>query len=36
MAYLCPEMINFDAVEVSECHSKKVISFDAQCENILV
>ena len=31
--YRCVQMINFDAVDFSECHSKQVISFffDAQC-----
>ena len=26
-AYLCPNMINFDAVDFSECHPEEVISF---------
>ena len=27
MAYLCPNMINYDAVDFSECRSEEVISF---------
>ena len=32
IAYMCPNMIDFDVVDFSECRSNiKVISFDAQC-----
>ena len=27
IAYLCPKMTHFDAVDFSECHSKEGISF---------
>ena len=36
-AYLCPNMINFDAVDFSERRPEEVISiFDAQCTLLLI